>query len=70
MLGVKAKKASDQDWGLGELGKMIRDLGREKVSSPLTPVSSTCTEASVDVGPCGLCSTALGRASLRSPVLR
>lgn len=70
MLGITTKKASDQDWGLDELEKMVRDLGREEVSSPLTPISSTCTEASVDVGARGLCSTALGRASLRSPVLR
>lgn len=67
MFGVTTKAASDQDWGLEELGEMGRDLVWEEVSSPLTLVSSTCT--SVGVGACCLCSTALGRGSLRSPVL-
>lgn len=34
MFGVIAKKASDQDWGLDELGKMVRDLVWEEVSCP------------------------------------
>lgn len=50
MFGVTSKKASDQDWGLDELGTMVSDLVRGQVSSPLTPVSSTCTEASAVCG--------------------
>lgn len=50
MFGVTSKKASDQDWGLDELGTMVSDLAWGEVSSPLTPVSSTCTEASAVCG--------------------